>query len=70
VCAIELSVENLVLVPNLIAVTGFVVTLIGNQVQVRLVEEPYLRQVHGTGYTDYASQVGRFIPGIGRLRSG
>jgi hypothetical protein len=32
VCAIELSVGNLVLVPNLIAVTGFVVTLIGNQV--------------------------------------
>jgi protein-S-isoprenylcysteine O-methyltransferase Ste14 len=57
------------MVPNLVAVTGFVITLIGNQAQVRLAEEPYLRRVHGTAYTDYASHVGRFLPGIGRLRS-
>ncbi|MCV7024317.1 isoprenylcysteine carboxylmethyltransferase family protein [Mycolicibacterium novocastrense] len=58
------------MVPNLIAVVGFVVMLIGNQAQVRLVEEPYLRQLHGAAYADYAARVGRFLPGIGRLRSG
>ncbi len=40
------------------------------QPQVRLVEEPHLRQLHAPGYANYASQAGRFIPGIGLLRSG
>ena len=37
----------------------------GSQLQVRLIEEPYLRQTHGSGYVDYASRVGRFVPGLG-----
>lgn len=56
------------MVPNLVALAGVVVTMIGIQVQVRLAEEPYLRRAHGAAYTDYASRVGRFLPGIGRLR--
>jgi protein-S-isoprenylcysteine O-methyltransferase Ste14 len=56
------------MVPNPVAIAGAVVTIIGIEVQVRLVEERYLRRVHGTAYTDYASRVGRFIPGLGRLR--
>jgi protein-S-isoprenylcysteine O-methyltransferase Ste14 len=69
--AVQLTFLGLtMMVPSLIAVSGFVVLLIGNEAQVRLVEEPYLRQVHGTAYTDYASQVGRFLPGVGRTRSG
>ena len=56
------------MVPNPVAVAGLVVTVIGIEVQVRLAEEPYLRRVHGAAYTDYASRVGRFLPGIGRLR--
>ena len=57
------------MVPNLVAIAGMAVTLIGIEIQVRLVEEPYLRGVHGALYTDYASRVGRFAPGIGRLRA-
>ncbi|MGW5051437.1 methyltransferase family protein [Actinokineospora sp. NPDC004072] len=57
------------MVPNLVAIAGLAVTLIGIEIQVRLVEEPYLRGVHGAPYTDYASCVGRFLPGIGRLRA-
>lgn len=57
------------MVPNLVAIAGLAVTLIGIEIQVRLVEEPYLRGVHGAPYTDYASRVGRFLPGIGRLRA-
>ncbi|WP_102143157.1 methyltransferase family protein [Mycobacterium hubeiense] len=56
------------MVPNPVAVAGVAFTVIGIQVQVRLAEEPYLRRVHGTAYTDYASRVGRFLPGIGRLQ--
>ncbi|QDG63794.1 isoprenylcysteine carboxylmethyltransferase family protein [Pseudarthrobacter sp. NIBRBAC000502771] len=57
------------MVPNVVAVAGFAAILVGTQMQVRRVEEPYLRRTHGTAYTDYASRVGRFLPGIGRLRS-
>jgi protein-S-isoprenylcysteine O-methyltransferase Ste14 len=55
------------MVPNPVAIAGVAVTVIGIQVQVRLGEEPYLRRVHGTAYTDYAARVGRFLPGLGRL---
>lgn len=57
-----------VMVPNPVAIAGVAVTLIGIEMQVRLVEEPYLRRVHGTAYTEYAARVGRFLPHIGRLR--
>ena len=57
------------MVPNLLAIAGLAVTLTGIEMQVRLVEEPYLRRVHGAAYTDYASRIGRFLPGIGRLRT-
>lgn len=56
------------MVPNPVAITGVVVTVIGIEMQVRLAEEPYLRGVHGAAYTDYASRVGRFLPGLGRLQ--
>ena len=49
---------------------GTVVMLLACQLQTRLVEEPYLRSQHGQTYCDYAAQVGRFIPGVGRLRAG
>ncbi|MFI7676342.1 methyltransferase family protein [Actinophytocola sp. NPDC049390] len=57
------------MVPNPVAIAGLAITLIGIEIQVRLVEEPYLRSVHGGAYTDFASRVGRFLPGIGRLRA-
>lgn len=57
------------MVPNLVALAGLVCMLAGIQLQVRWVEEPYLRRVHGAAYADYAFRVGRFLPGIGRLRS-
>jgi protein-S-isoprenylcysteine O-methyltransferase Ste14 len=57
------------MVPNPVAITGAVLTVIGIEVQVRLVEERYLRRVHGLAYIDYASRVGRLIPGLGRHRA-
>ncbi|MBC8073100.1 MAG: isoprenylcysteine carboxylmethyltransferase family protein [Deltaproteobacteria bacterium] len=37
------------------------------EVQVRVVEEPYLRAVHGERYLQWAARTGRFVPGVGRL---
>lgn len=55
-------------VPNPISIAGLVLAVTGVAWQVRTVEEPYLRRTHGSAYTDYAARVGRFLPGIGRLR--
>jgi protein-S-isoprenylcysteine O-methyltransferase Ste14 len=54
------------MVPNVLAVGGLVGLVVGLQLQVRLVEEPYLRTIHGRAYTDYAALVGRFVPMLGR----
>ena len=55
------------LVPSWVAVLGLVGLAVALELQVRVVEEPYLLQAHGHDYADYAARVGRFVPGIGRL---
>lgn len=57
------------MVPNLVALIGWVLALSGIQTQVRLIEEPHLHRVHGEPYDRYAARVGRFLPGLGRLRT-
>jgi protein-S-isoprenylcysteine O-methyltransferase Ste14 len=56
------------MVPSALALTGLASLLVALELQVRVVEEPYLRQVHGEAYSRYARRVGRFVPAIGRLR--
>jgi protein-S-isoprenylcysteine O-methyltransferase Ste14 len=53
--------------PNVVALGGFATLLVALQLQVRVVEEPYLVATHGTAYAEYAASTGRFLPGIGRL---
>ena len=55
------------LVPNIAALAGFGALVLALQIQVRLVEEPYLLRQHGEAYRNYAARVGRFVPGLGRL---
>lgn len=63
-----LSVLGLVLlVPNGLALLALLLAIVGIQLQVRVVEEPYLAATHGKAYASYAAAVGRFLPGIGRL---
>jgi protein-S-isoprenylcysteine O-methyltransferase Ste14 len=57
------------LVPSWVAIAGFLGLGVALELQVRVVEEPYLRQVHGESYAAYAARVGRFVPGMGRLQS-
>ena len=56
------------MVPNLVALIGWALTLTGIQTQVRLIEEPHLHRLHGEPYDRYTATVGRFLPGLGRLR--
>lgn len=54
------------LVPNVVALAGLLVLVLALELQVRVVEEPYLLAVHGSQYAGYAATVGRFVPGVGR----
>jgi protein-S-isoprenylcysteine O-methyltransferase Ste14 len=55
------------MVPNVVALTGFVLLLVALHLQVRVVEEPYLRRAHGHAYARYAASTGRFLPSLGRI---
>jgi protein-S-isoprenylcysteine O-methyltransferase Ste14 len=55
------------LVPSPLAFASFALLLVALELQTRVVEEPYLLGTHGGAYATYASRVGRFLPGIGRL---
>ena len=54
--------------PNLVALAGFLLLVATIELQVRIVEEPYLLAVHGDDYRDYLTNVGRFMPGVGVSR--
>jgi protein-S-isoprenylcysteine O-methyltransferase Ste14 len=56
------------LAANVVTLAGVLLVAVALELQTRLVEEPYLRAVHGGRYAAYAARVGRFLPGIGRLR--
>lgn len=56
--------------PNPLALIGFVLLLIAIELQMRVVEEPYLLTTHGHSYRNYANRVGRLVPAIGRFTSG
>jgi protein-S-isoprenylcysteine O-methyltransferase Ste14 len=56
------------MVPNLPSILGFVGLIVGLELHVRLIEEPYLARVQGDSYRRYTAQVGRFVPRIGRTQ--
>jgi protein-S-isoprenylcysteine O-methyltransferase Ste14 len=55
------------LTPNALAAAAVVLLVVGLELHVRRVEEPYLLRTHGDAYRAYAARAGRFVPGIGRL---
>lgn len=57
------------MVPNPLSLAATIVLVVSIQVQVRAVEEPHLARIHGPAYAEYAAQVGRFWPGIGRHKT-
>lgn len=56
------------LLPNALSLAALVCLLVAVELQVRTVEEPYLLRTHGSAYRAYAARVGRFVPGLGKLR--
>jgi protein-S-isoprenylcysteine O-methyltransferase Ste14 len=56
------------MVPTWLAFPAVVVIALGLELQVRVSEEPYLIRTHGDEFRAYAARVGRFVPGVGRLR--
>ncbi|MFJ9588687.1 hypothetical protein [Streptomyces acidicola] len=59
----------MLMVPNALSLAALTALIVAVELQVRVVEEPYLRAVHGTAYLTYGAAVGRFVPGVGRLGS-
>lgn len=55
------------MVPTWLAIAAVATVAAGLELQVRVVEEPYLQRAHGDAYCAYASRVGRFVPGLGKL---
>lgn len=54
------------MVPTGLALLGLVALAWSLDHQVRRVEEPYLRSVHGAVYERYLDEVGRFLPRVSR----
>jgi protein-S-isoprenylcysteine O-methyltransferase Ste14 len=54
--------------PTAITVGATLLLVIAIEVQVRAVEEPYLRTAM-SGWSEYASDVGRFVRRVGRIRT-
>ena len=67
-CTATTAIGLALMVPNVFAGLMVAAFITAWEIQVRLVEEPYLRRVHGEDYRRYAARTGRFLPMIGRLR--
>ena len=57
------------LVANAVSLGAWALLVVALELQTRVVEEPHLLRAHGERYTSYAARVGRFLPGLGRLRA-
>ncbi|WP_257879608.1 methyltransferase family protein [Kocuria flava] len=56
------------MVPTAVSAAAWLCLFAAVELQVRLVEEPYLLAIHEQDYASYTGRVGRFLPGLGRLR--
>ncbi|WP_224284379.1 isoprenylcysteine carboxylmethyltransferase family protein [Streptomyces sp. LS1784] len=57
------------MVPNAVAVLTVAALVAAIQLQVRVVEEPYLARTHAGAYAAYTATAGRFVPDVGRRRA-
>jgi protein-S-isoprenylcysteine O-methyltransferase Ste14 len=65
---LPVSVGLALMVPSVLALAAVVALVVALEIQTRLIEEPYLLAAHGESYRVYAARVGRFVPGLGKLR--
>jgi hypothetical protein len=57
------------LVPNAVAIAAVIVLIAAIELQVRVLEEPHLKRMHGEVFVSYASTTGRFVPSLARTSS-
>jgi protein-S-isoprenylcysteine O-methyltransferase Ste14 len=57
------------LTPNLIAIVGLIAVIVVIEAVVRRVEEPFMASIHGETFARWAATTGRFVPGIGAIRT-
>lgn len=57
----------LLMVPTAVSVASLLCLVAAVEIQVRVLEEPYLLGAHGEDYVRYASRAGRLLPFVGRL---
>lgn len=63
-----MSLGLFLVLPTALMAASLLLLVVGVEVQVRAVEEPWLSTVHGSRYAQYIASVGRFFPGLGRSR--
>jgi protein-S-isoprenylcysteine O-methyltransferase Ste14 len=63
-----LALAVTLLIPDPWTLLALVTAALGLEIQVRVVEEPHLREIHGDAYYRYVARTGRFVPLVGRLR--
>ena len=56
-----------VMAPTVAGLVALAIMVVALELQVRGVEEPYLRTVHGAAFAAYAARTGRFVPRLGGL---
>jgi protein-S-isoprenylcysteine O-methyltransferase Ste14 len=59
-----------VVLANAAALVGVTALVVWVELQVRTVEEPFLRGRHGAAYERWSMRTGRFLPLLGRLQDG
>jgi protein-S-isoprenylcysteine O-methyltransferase Ste14 len=60
---------TVLMAPSWLSLAALAALVVAIELQVRRVEEPYLRNVHGARYLSYCARAGRFVPLIGRRRA-
>lgn len=55
------------MVTTWLSVVALLCLIVAVEMQVRLIEEPYLTNMHGPTYREYSAGTGRFVPAIGRV---
>ncbi|UQA54914.1 methyltransferase family protein [Polyangium aurulentum] len=67
-CMLATGAGLTLLLPNVLSLASMTCLFVAVELQVRVVEEPYLYRTHGQRYADYCQRVGRFVPGLGLRR--
>ncbi len=60
------ALGQVLLLPGIWAGAALAAMVVGVEIQVRAVEEPFLAATHGRVFTDWTERAGRFVPGLGR----